>query len=160
MGNSQSNSTNPRFDLAKRQFLSNTSNERKLEDLKSLFDSLAAQSQSNGKYVSPSVFKAYIGVEGPLGDRMFDLVTQKRKDQKLTFEDLVIAKARASILLPPGIEEYKQGFSHHARVWVKKLVPPKQYVDMMGTYEKGTNADIEEFIYQLLDVFDDGIVGR
>ncbi|WMV52475.1 hypothetical protein MTR67_045860 [Solanum verrucosum] len=141
MGNSQSNSTNPRFDLAKRAFT-----ERKLEDLKSLFDSLAAQSQSNGKYVSPSVFKAYIGVEGPLGDRMFDLVTQKRKDQKLTFEDLVIAKARASILLSPGIEDYKQGFSHHAWVW--------------GTYEKGTNADIEEFIYQLLDVFDDGVVGR
>ncbi|KAF3660008.1 hypothetical protein FXO38_12340, partial [Capsicum annuum] len=87
MGNSQSNSTNPRFTLAKRAFT-----EKKLQDLKSLFDSLAAQSQSSGQYVSPSVFKAYIGVEGPLGDRMFDLVTQKRKDQKLTYEDLVIAK--------------------------------------------------------------------
>ncbi|KAM3339898.1 MTOR-associated protein MEAK7 [Capsicum galapagoense] len=116
MGNSQSNSTNPRFTLAKRAFT-----EKKLQDLKSLFDSLAAQSQSSGQYVSPSVFKAYIGVEGPLGDRMFDLVTQKRKDQKLTYEDLVIAK---------------------------------------GTYEKGTNDDIEEFIYQLLDVFGDGTVGR
>ncbi|CAN4109479.1 unnamed protein product [Withania somnifera] len=116
MGNSQSNSTNPRFTLARRAFT-----EKKLHDLKLLFDELAAQSQSNGKYVSPSVFKAYIGVEGPLGDRMFDLVTQKRKDQKLTFEDLVIAK---------------------------------------GTYEKGTNDEIEEFIYQLLDVFGDGIVGR
>lgn len=31
---------------------------------------------------------------------------------------------------------------------------------LQGTYEKGTNADIEEFIYQLLDVFDDGVVGR
>ncbi|XP_009599099.1 uncharacterized protein [Nicotiana tomentosiformis] len=116
MGNSQSSSTNPRFALAKRAFT-----EKKLEDLKSMFDSLAAQSQSNGNYISPPVFKGYIGVEGPLGDRMFDLVTQKRKDQKLTFEDLVIAK---------------------------------------GTYEKGTNNDIEEFIYQLLDVFDDGIAGR
>nr|XP_009759341.1 PREDICTED: uncharacterized protein LOC104211902 [Nicotiana sylvestris] len=116
MGNSQSSSTNPRFALAKRAFT-----EKKLEDLKSIFDSLAAQSQSNGNYISPSVFKGYIGVEGSLGDRMFYLVTQKRKDQKLTFEDLVIAK---------------------------------------GTYEKGTNDDIEEFIYQLLDVFDDGIVGR
>lgn len=34
----------------------------------------------------------YFGLHGPLGDRMFDLVTQQRKDQKLTFEDLVIAK--------------------------------------------------------------------
>ncbi|TMW96815.1 hypothetical protein EJD97_006743 [Solanum chilense] len=171
MGNSQSNSTNPRFDLAKRAFT-----ERKLEDLKSLFDSLAAQSQSNGKYVSSSVFKAYIGVEGPLCDRMFDLVTQKRKDQKLTYEDLVIAKARASILLPLGIEEYRKD-SHimqgcgaftantaksvftgspkpHATSWCEN-----KYV-WWGTYEKGTNADIEEFIYQLLDVFDDGVVGR
>ncbi|KAJ8534059.1 hypothetical protein K7X08_007383 [Anisodus acutangulus] len=111
--NSQTNSTNPRFSLAKRAFT-----EKKLEDLKLLFDSLAAQSHSNGKYISNSVFKVYIGVEGPLGDRMFDLVTQKRKAQKLTYEDLVIAK---------------------------------------GTYEKGTNDDIEEFIYQLLDVFDDDL---
>lgn len=31
---------------------------------------------------------------------------------------------------------------------------------LQGTYEKGTNDDIEEFIYQLLDVFGDGTVGR
>lgn len=36
--------------------------------------------------------QAYFGLHGPLGNRMFDLVTQNRKDQKLTFEDLVIAK--------------------------------------------------------------------
>ncbi|XP_022842767.1 TLD domain-containing protein 1 isoform X1 [Olea europaea var. sylvestris] len=52
---------------------------------------------------------------------MFDLMTQKHKDQKLSLEDLVIAK---------------------------------------GTYEKGTNDDIEEFVYQLLDINGDGIVGR
>ncbi|TQD87842.1 hypothetical protein C1H46_026612 [Malus baccata] len=52
---------------------------------------------------------------------MFDLVTQQRKNEKLTFEDLVIAK---------------------------------------GNYEKGTKDDTEEFIYQLLDVSGDGIVGR
>ncbi|ONH95975.1 hypothetical protein PRUPE_7G099200 [Prunus persica] len=63
----------------------------------------------------------YFGLHGPLGDRMFDLVTQQRKDQKLTFEDLVIAK---------------------------------------GIYEKGTKDEIEEFIYQLLDVSGNGIVGR
>ncbi|XP_048320998.1 uncharacterized protein LOC107432270 isoform X2 [Ziziphus jujuba] len=52
---------------------------------------------------------------------MFDLVTRKRKDHQLTFEDLVIAK---------------------------------------GTYEKGTKDEIEEFVYQLLDVSGDGLLGR
>lgn len=52
---------------------------------------------------------------------MFDLVTQKRKDGKLTFEDLVIAKS---------------------------------------VYEKGTKVEIEEFIYQLVDVTGDDIVDR
>ncbi|XP_076901239.1 uncharacterized protein LOC143555601 isoform X2 [Bidens hawaiensis] len=43
---------------------------------------------------SPLSLKAavYTGIKGPLGDRLFDLVTQNRKDQQLTFEDLVIAK--------------------------------------------------------------------
>lgn len=36
--------------------------------------------------------QSYFGLHGPLGDRMFDLVSQQRRDQKLTFEDLVIAK--------------------------------------------------------------------
>lgn len=116
MGNAQSPRTNPRFATASRAFT-----QKELEDLKSLFLSLAAQSNSNGKFVSPSVFKSYFGLRGPLGERLFDLVTQKRKDQKLTYEDLVIAK---------------------------------------GTYEKGTNEEIEEFIYQLLDVSDDGVLGR
>lgn len=31
---------------------------------------------------------------------------------------------------------------------------------LKGTYEKGTNEEIEEFIYQLLDVSDDGVLGR
>ncbi|KAI5318893.1 hypothetical protein L3X38_038601 [Prunus dulcis] len=119
MGNSQSPSSHkdPRFASSSRAF-----SHTELEALKSLHASLAAQSQSNGPYVSPSVFKNYFGLHGPLGDRMFDLVTQQqRKDQKLTFEDLVIAK---------------------------------------GIYEKGTKDEIEEFIYQLLDVSGDGIVGR
>ncbi|ESR43347.1 hypothetical protein CICLE_v10011702mg [Citrus x clementina] len=95
--------------------------QHELEDLKSLFKSLAAQSQSNGRYISPSIFQAYFGLSGALGERMFNLVTLKRNDHKLTFEDLVVAKA---------------------------------------TYEKGTKDEIEEFIYQLLDVNDDGVLGR
>lgn len=116
MGNTQSPSTNPQFDLATRAFT-----QKELEDLNLLFVSLAAQSQSSGRYVSPSAFEAYYGLHGLLGQRVFDLVTQNRKDQRLTFEDIVIAK---------------------------------------GTYEKGTKDEIEEFIYQILDVTSDGIMAR
>lgn len=116
MGNSQPPPANPRFVSASRSFA-----QHELEDLKSLFKSLAAQSQSNGRYISPSIFQAYFGLKGALGERMFNLVTLKRNDHKLTFEDLVVAKA---------------------------------------TYEKGTKDEIEEFIYQLLDVNDDGVLGR
>ncbi|KAK9196675.1 hypothetical protein WN943_004805 [Citrus x changshan-huyou] len=116
MGNSQPPPANPRFVSASRSFA-----QHELEDLKSLFKSLAAQSLSNGRYISPSIFQAYFGLSGALGERMFNLVTQKRNDHKLTFEDLVVAKA---------------------------------------TYEKGTKDEIEEFIYQLLDVNDDGVLGR
>ncbi|MFS7908282.1 putative TLDc domain, EF-hand domain pair protein [Helianthus anomalus] len=87
MGNAQSPAADPRFTSATRLF-----SQKELDDLKSLFDSLAAQSQSGGKYISISVFKVYTGIKGPVGDRLYDLVTQNRKDQKLTFEDLVIAK--------------------------------------------------------------------
>lgn len=31
---------------------------------------------------------------------------------------------------------------------------------LQATYEKGTNNDIEEFIYHLVDVSGDGIVSR
>ncbi|CAH1441799.1 unnamed protein product [Lactuca virosa] len=87
MGNAQSPAADPRFTSAIRAF-----SEKELGDLKSLFASLASQSQTDGKYISLSVLKAYSGFKGPLGDRLYDLVTQNRKDQKLTFEDLVIAK--------------------------------------------------------------------
>ncbi|XP_062168146.1 uncharacterized protein LOC133874279 isoform X2 [Alnus glutinosa] len=116
MGNAQSPPADPRFASASRAFA-----EKELEDLRSLFVALAAQSQSNGQHISPSVFKTYFGLHGPLGDRMFDLVSQQRKDQRLTFQDLVIAK---------------------------------------GSYEKGTKDEIEEFIYHLVDVSGDGILGR
>ncbi|GMY25325.1 MTOR-associated protein MEAK7 isoform X1 [Fagus crenata] len=115
MGNAQSAPANPRYASASRAF-----SQKELEDHKSLFVSLAAQSQSDGKYIFPSVFKRYFGLHGPLGDRMFDLLSQQRKDQRLSFQDLVIAK---------------------------------------GTYEKGTKDEIEEFIYQLVDVSGDGILG-
>lgn len=31
---------------------------------------------------------------------------------------------------------------------------------LQATYKKGTKDEIEEFIYQLLDVNDDGVLGR
>lgn len=116
MGNSQSPPADPRFSSATRAFT-----QKDLEDLNSLFISLAAQSKSNNEYISLSVFQAYFGLKSSLGERLFDLVTQQRKDNKLTFHDLVIAKS---------------------------------------VYEKGTRDDIEEFIYQLLNVTGDGVVGR
>ncbi|CAH2073884.1 unnamed protein product [Thlaspi arvense] len=116
MGNSNSSSVNHRFTSASRAFT-----QKKLEDLKSLFASLASQSQSNDQYVSYPVFQAYFGLSGSLGERMFDMVTQHRKDGKMTYEDLVIAKA---------------------------------------TYEKGTDDDIAEFIYQTLDVNGNGVLTR
>jgi hypothetical protein len=33
--------------------------QKELQDLKSLFNSLASQSQSNGKYISPSIFQVF-----------------------------------------------------------------------------------------------------
>ncbi|KAK4798457.1 hypothetical protein SAY86_030783 [Trapa natans] len=116
MGNAQSPPADPRFSSASRAFT-----EKELEDLRSLFFSLAAQSQTGGHFITLPVFQTYFQLHGPLGERLFDLITQKGKDQKLTFEELVIAKA---------------------------------------TYEKGTSEEIEEFIYQFLDVNGDGMLGR
>lgn len=89
--------------------------------MKKLYISLAAQSRSEGKYVSASAFQAYFGIRGSLGTRLFDIVTQMRKDQRLYFEDLIIAKA---------------------------------------TYEKGSPSEMEEFMFQLLDLTGDGHVQR
>lgn len=84
MGNSQSPGVNPRYTSAVRAF-----SDTEISDLKSLFASLAGDSE----YVSLSVFKDFTGIKGALGERLYDIVTQNRKDDKLTFEDLVIAKA-------------------------------------------------------------------
>ncbi|XP_068659826.1 uncharacterized protein [Aristolochia californica] len=116
MGNTQAAPSDPRLATAMRSFTQN-----ELDDLKSLSQSLAVQSKNDGKFINPSVFQAYFGVHEPLGSRLFDLVSQKNKDSKLTFQDLVISKA---------------------------------------VYEKGSPREIEDFIYQLVDVTGDGIVGR
>ncbi|AEE86318.1 Calcium-binding EF-hand family protein [Arabidopsis thaliana] len=115
-GNSNSSSVDHCFTSASRAFT-----QKKLADLKSLFFSLASKSQSNDQYVSYPVFQEYFGLSGSLGERIFDMVTQHRKDDKMTFEDLVIAKA---------------------------------------TYEKGTDDEIAEFIYQTLDVNGNGVLRR
>ncbi|GAB2272142.1 hypothetical protein Dimus_006962 [Dionaea muscipula] len=102
MGNSSSSSTvDPRFISAVRAF-----SQKEIEELRSLFTSLAAQSQRDGDFISPSVFKMYFRIPSPLGERMFDLVTQKRQDQKLRFEDLVIAKAAYERAPNVEIEEF------------------------------------------------------
>lgn len=101
MGNAQSPAADPRFVTASRAFTN-----QELEDLRSLFVSLAAQSQSHGKFVTQSVFQAYFGIHGTLGARMFDLVTQKRNDGMLTFEDLVISKGTYEKGTRDEIEEF------------------------------------------------------
>ncbi|XP_072950834.1 uncharacterized protein [Typha angustifolia] len=87
MGNAQSPSSDSRFATASKAF-----SKQELEDLRSLFVSLAAQSQSDGKFISQSVFRTYFGIHGPLGDRLFQLVGQNRNNGMLTFEDLIISK--------------------------------------------------------------------
>ncbi|GLT52167.1 hypothetical protein SLA2020_255210 [Shorea laevis] len=52
MGNTQSPPVNPRFPSASRAFT-----QKEIGDLRALFVSMAAQSQSNGRYISPSVFQ-------------------------------------------------------------------------------------------------------
>ncbi|MED6184573.1 hypothetical protein PIB30_048720 [Stylosanthes scabra] len=103
MGNAESQSapSDPRFVSASRAFT-----HHELEDLRSLFNSLVSQSQNNARYISPSVFQPYFGLHGPLGDRIFHLVTQERQDQHLTFEDLVIAKATYEKGTKDDIEEF------------------------------------------------------
>ncbi|KAH9328624.1 hypothetical protein KI387_000732, partial [Taxus chinensis] len=95
--------------------------ENELHDMEALFMSLASQSRSHGQFIIASVFQAYYGIHGALGARMFDLATRLRRDQMLTYEDLVIAK---------------------------------------GIYEKGDQEEIENFMYQLVDLNGDGVVHR
>ncbi|KAI4378654.1 hypothetical protein MLD38_016105 [Melastoma candidum] len=118
MGNAPSSPPDPQFAAASRAFTS-----KELGDLKLLFDSPASASRSgsDGQVVSLSGFQEHFGLSGPLSERLFDVITCRRKDRRLLFEDLVIAKA---------------------------------------TYEKGSQDEIEEFIYGLLDINGDGVVSR
>lgn len=116
MGNSQARRLDPEFESACRKF-----SEIELKDLKTLFISLASQSRSNGQFIIASVFQAYYGIHGALGARLFDLASRMRKDQMLTYEDLVIVKS---------------------------------------IYEKGCRNEIENFIFQLVDLTGDGLVQR
>ncbi|KAJ8644463.1 hypothetical protein MRB53_006211 [Persea americana] len=130
MGNSQSQSlsSDPRFVSATRTF-----SPTEIDDLKRLFLSLAAQSQQKAQYISPSVFQAYFGIRGPLGARLFNLVTQNRNDQKLTFEDLVIAKG----IYEKGARDEIEEFIFHV-------------VDATGDGTVG-RSDLEAVITSILD---------
>ncbi|CAL9094721.1 unnamed protein product [Musa acuminata var. zebrina] len=101
MGNAQSPSPDPPLDAASLAF-----SKQELEDLRSLFVSLAAQSGSNCKFISQPVFQAYFRVPGPLGARMFQLAARKRNDGMLTFEDLVVTKATYEKGARDEIEEF------------------------------------------------------
>ncbi|XP_078155140.1 TLD-domain containing nucleolar protein isoform X1 [Carex rostrata] len=101
MGNAQSPATNQRFITASRAF-----SKEGLEEKRSLFASLASQSQSDGKFISQSVFQEYYGIHGALMDRLFQLVTQERNDGRLTFEDFIITKATYEKGTPDEIEEF------------------------------------------------------
>lgn len=118
MGNAQTarHVPNAEFIAESRRFSTS-----ELEELQKLFSSLAAQSRSEGQYVIASVFQAYFGIHGALGGRLFDVVTQMRKDQRMYFDDLVISKAK---------------------------------------YEKGSPHEVENFMYQLLDLTGDVAVQR
>ncbi|ERN16196.1 hypothetical protein AMTRI_Chr11g95710 [Amborella trichopoda] len=106
MGNAQSPPSDPLFLSASRSFT-----QKELEDLNSLFRSLAEQSGSGGKFITLPVFQAYFSVLGPLGSRLFHLVTQKRNDQQLTFEDLIIAKGT-----------YEKGSREEVEEFINQLV--------------------------------------
>ncbi|XP_039133921.1 uncharacterized protein LOC120270909 isoform X1 [Dioscorea cayenensis subsp. rotundata] len=102
MGNAQSpSSKNPRSVTASRAF-----SKQELDDLQSLFVSLASQSKSSSKFISPSVFQSYFKIHGPLSSRLIDLITQNRRDGMLTYDDLLITKATYEKGTRDEIEEF------------------------------------------------------
>jgi len=67
---------------------------QELDSLRALYTSLAAQSQTSGRAISRPVFLEYYGVRGPLGERLFQLVSKESGGSDgITFEDLIISKA-------------------------------------------------------------------
>lgn len=101
---------------------------------------------------------------------MFDLVTQNRKDQMLTFEDLVIAKVSSKTchivsVMEMEIQKFRmQNFFKYSRCVLpfafSKIQNCFYFCIPQSIYEKGTKVEIEEFIYQLVDVTGDGILDR
>lgn len=79
------------------------------------------------------------------------MITQKRKDGQLNFEDLVIAKVGTFCDLISCVIRC---------CVVADDLSAVLFCTPQATYEKGTRDEIEEFIYQLLDVDDDGNVTR
>ncbi|EPS65679.1 hypothetical protein M569_09095 [Genlisea aurea] len=132
MGNSSSSSSDaddPRFAAAARAFTP-----KELEDLRSLFTSLAARSQIDGKnYVSPEALKAYTGIDGELGDRVFDLTLQNPTDRRLTFRDLVIAKGT-----------YERGNSEDIENFIYRVV---------DISNKGTITRLPDIVLVLTSIF-------
>ncbi|TKW07468.1 hypothetical protein SEVIR_7G309300v4 [Setaria viridis] len=92
MGNSQASpasASSSRFTTASRAF-----SKQELDSLRTLFSSLAAQSQTSGRAISCPVFLEYYGVRGSLGERLFQLVAKESGGSDgVTFEDLIISKA-------------------------------------------------------------------
>ncbi|RCV36161.1 hypothetical protein SETIT_7G297600v2 [Setaria italica] len=92
MGNSQASpasASSSRFATASRAF-----SKQELDSLRTLFSSLAAQSQTSGRAISRPVFLEYYGVRGSLGERLFQLVAKESGGSDgVTFEDLIISKA-------------------------------------------------------------------
>jgi len=67
---------------------------QELDSLRALYTSLAAQSQTSGRAILRPVFLEYYGVRGPLGERLFQLVSKESGGSDgITFEDLIISKA-------------------------------------------------------------------
>ncbi|OEL28116.1 TLD domain-containing protein 1 [Dichanthelium oligosanthes] len=128
MGNSQASpasASRSRFVMASRAF-----SKQELDSLHALFTSLAAQSQTSGRAISRPVFLEYYGVRGPLGERLFQLVSKESGGSDgVTFEDLIISKVGILALL-------------------------------LATYGRGTRDEVDEFIYQLCDVTGDAVLTR
>ncbi|KAF8726220.1 hypothetical protein HU200_019676 [Digitaria exilis] len=137
MGNSQATpayARSPRFVTASRAF-----SKQELDNLRALFASLAEQSQSSGRAISRKAFLEYYGVRGPLGERLFQLVTKESGGSDgVTLEDLIIAKVGTSALMRDSV----------------------QSISILATYGRGTRDEVDDFIYQLCDITGDGALTR
>ncbi|KAG7644383.1 Myeloid leukemia factor, partial [Arabidopsis suecica] len=152
-GNSNSSSVDHRFTSASRAFT-----QKKLDDLKSLFVSLASKSHSNDQYVSYPVFQEYFGLSGSLGERIFDMVTQHRKDDKMTFEDLVIAKMTFEDLVIAK-STLPLEFLGSSRI-LSKIAEIKRGIRKMGDPFGGRFGGFRGSLFGGRDPFDDPFFSR